>query len=304
MVSAMCPLWAEEPGETPTDLKPLSKHERAVDGRNLAAGQRQTVGNAANVERRTSAEQELHAVFRNIAVQRGDAVAVADLVDLIDQVGERLGCSVKAPGRDRGANTLCHHEAGCGDPVLATQLMNGGLLVRDVASDEVTVVNGRRFRWRDGVQFGNRSEQEEVAGDERITELLGERVGERWGDARLSVGRLAFDPDDLGGMATGDQQLSMVRPGEVEVEVAVVHTDGHGQPDPFRRAEAGEGFLHLKAGSRGPLFVVDGPEQHQNGVAAELQHFPTVALRGTDQGAEAGVDQVGELFGTYSRTNA
>ncbi len=90
---------------------------------------------------------------------------------------------------------------------------------------------------------------------------------------------------------------------EVEVEGAAVDPLGDPEFDPLdevgRPAPLDE-RAHVEAGRRGPGGVLGPLEQHEQGVAAELEDVAAVAVDDLDHPAEALVQQLGQLLGALA----
>ena len=109
---------------------------------------------------------------------------------------------------------------------------------------------------------------------------------------------------DRGGHARADdEQLSVAGVDEVEVEGAAVDALGDPEFDPLHEVGGPSPLderAHVEAGGCGPGGVFGALEQHEQRVAAELEHVAAVAVDDLDHPAEALVQQLGEFLGAFT----
>ena len=100
-----------------------------------------------------------------------------------------------------------------------------------------------------------------------------------------------------------DEQLSVAGVDEMQVERSAVDTlrdseldplDEVGRPSPFDEC------AHLEAGRSGSGGVVGALEEHEEGVAAELEDVTSVAVDDLDHPAEALVQQLRQFLGAFT----
>ena len=114
---------------------------------------------------------------------------------------------------------------------------------------------------------------------------------------RLALVGLAFEVDHLRGRRADDQQLAVVGPGEKHVERPVRGADGHREVGALGGGGGVQRDLHRQRSVGAAAAVVVAPEQHEQGVAAELDDLAAVSVGGVDQRRETHVDQLGDLLG-------
>ena len=171
------------------------------------------------------------------------------------------------------------------------------------AADQVDVVGHRLERLERVVGDGGGPSEQEARAFGRTDHCRPERgCGVRAQHDLAGVGG-ALHGHDGAGPRTGNDELTVRRADEEEVEEPAVDPHRHPQGDPLAQDGQAPDFSecppHLDGGAAGTCLMGLTGEEEQQGVAAELEQPAPVGDGQVEQGDEAGPDGGGELLGPH-----
>ena len=121
------------------------------------------------------------------------------------------------------------------------------------------------------------------------------------GDQDLTGVRCCLGVDGCARPSTAHHQFVVIASDHEQIEHTAVRTDRDGELHPLSVARAtrtSDRATHRDGGTAGPLGMLRTVEQHEDRVAAELEHITAMDVAVVDHAGEAVVDHVGQLFGT------